>query len=179
MSIGCMRKMVYQCSKVICTTASCNIAACCVEGSFPHLSNSIDMKNLGNKCLRLLKTVIAEDNWKLAIEMKVVYEVNRFIYPLLAESVWLVGILAQNTDEYMNKTFGPTYIVASYIKYIESAGGRVVPIRYPLKHMKTSCSQANGSSVEVVCNIYMSCQQRWLLSRNGPLIWILVLRNCQ
>ena len=33
----------------------------------------------------------------------------------------------------MEKTFGPTYIAASYIKYIESAGGRVVPIRYPSK----------------------------------------------
>ena len=44
-----------------------------------------------------------------------------------------VGILAQNTDGYIKKHFGPTYIVASYIKYIESAGGRVVPIRYPLK----------------------------------------------
>ena len=33
----------------------------------------------------------------------------------------------------MKKTFGPTYIAASYIKYIESAGGRVVPIRYPSK----------------------------------------------
>ena len=36
----------------------------------------------------------------------------------------------------MNKTFGPTYIAASYIKYIESAGGRVVPIKYPLKNVK-------------------------------------------
>lgn len=33
----------------------------------------------------------------------------------------------------MNETFGPRYIAASYIKYIESAGGRVVPILYPLK----------------------------------------------
>lgn len=33
----------------------------------------------------------------------------------------------------MKETFGPTYIAASYIKYIESAGGRVVPIRYPSK----------------------------------------------
>lgn len=40
----------------------------------------------------------------------------------------IIGILAQNTDGYV-QTFGPTYIVASYIKYIESAGGRVVPIR--------------------------------------------------
>ncbi|KAL9957118.1 hypothetical protein ACROYT_G038720 [Oculina patagonica] len=44
----------------------------------------------------------------------------------------IIGILAQKTDGYMNKTFGPTYIVASYIKYIESAGGRVVPIRNDL-----------------------------------------------
>lgn len=41
----------------------------------------------------------------------------------------IIGILAQNTDGYLKKTFGPAYIVASYIKYIESAGGRVVPIR--------------------------------------------------
>ncbi|KAJ7340229.1 hypothetical protein OS493_002961 [Desmophyllum pertusum] len=41
----------------------------------------------------------------------------------------IIGILAQKTDGYLKKTFGPTYIVASYIKYIESAGGRVVPIR--------------------------------------------------
>ena len=43
------------------------------------------------------------------------------------------GILAQDTSGYMKKTFGPTYIAASYIKYIESAGGRVIPIRYPSK----------------------------------------------
>lgn len=41
----------------------------------------------------------------------------------------IIGILAQDTSGYMKKTFGPTYIAASYIKYIESAGGRVVPIR--------------------------------------------------
>ncbi|CAH3137900.1 unnamed protein product [Pocillopora meandrina] len=40
-------------------------------------------------------------------------------------------ILVQNTERNM-KTFGRTYISAGYIKYIESAGGRVVPIRYPL-----------------------------------------------
>ena len=51
-------------------------------------------------------------------------------------SVLLSGILAQNTGSFMNKTFGPTYIAASYIKYIESAGGRVVPIKYPLKNVK-------------------------------------------
>ena len=53
-------------------------------------------------------------------------------------SLLLSGILAQNTGLFMNKTFGPTYIAASYIKYIESAGGRVVPIKYPLKKVKFS-----------------------------------------
>ena len=53
-------------------------------------------------------------------------------------SLLLSGILAQNTGSFMNKTFGPTYIAASYIKYIESAGGRVVPIKYPLKNVKFS-----------------------------------------
>lgn len=58
----------------------------------------------------------------------------------------IIGILAQNTDEYMNKTFGPTYIVASYIKYIESAGGRVVPIRNDLneKQLKNLFGSING-----------------------------------
>ena len=42
------------------------------------------------------------------------------------------GILAQDSHGYIKGKFGPTYIAASYIKYIESAGGRVVPIRYPL-----------------------------------------------
>ena len=64
--------------------------------------------------------------------------INRVI---LCYLILLLGILAQNTDAYMNKTFGPTYIVASYIKYIESAGGRVAPIRYPFKQvmLKSSC----------------------------------------
>ena len=40
------------------------------------------------------------------------------------------GILAQETGEKLAK-FGESYIAASYVKYIESAGARVVPILYP------------------------------------------------
>ena len=57
------------------------------------------------------------------------------VVPLLGVSeshVHPSGILAQDSHGYIKGKFGPTYIAASYIKYIESAGGRVVPIRYPL-----------------------------------------------
>lgn len=50
----------------------------------------------------------------------------------------IIGILAQTTRGHM-ETFGRTYIGASYVKYIESAGGRVVPIRYRL-----TCFQENN-----------------------------------
>ena len=53
-------------------------------------------------------------------------------WALVKSHVHPSGILAQDSDGYVKEKFGPTYIVASYIKYIESAGGRVVPIRYPL-----------------------------------------------
>lgn len=58
----------------------------------------------------------------------------------------IIGILAQNTGSFMNKTFGPTYIVASYVKYIESAGGRVVPIRNDLseEQLEKLFSSING-----------------------------------
>ncbi|PIK45365.1 hypothetical protein BSL78_17786 [Apostichopus japonicus] len=39
----------------------------------------------------------------------------------------IVGILSQESVESLKK-FGPTYIPASYVKFIESAGARVVPI---------------------------------------------------
>ncbi|KAK3580712.1 hypothetical protein CHS0354_005716 [Potamilus streckersoni] len=38
----------------------------------------------------------------------------------------VIGVLAQETN---SSTFGDTYIIATYIKYIESAGAQVVPIR--------------------------------------------------
>ncbi|KAL1269367.1 hypothetical protein QQF64_031656 [Cirrhinus molitorella] len=40
----------------------------------------------------------------------------------------IIGILTQEVDDYMKK-FGKTYIPSSYVKYIESGGARVVPIR--------------------------------------------------
>ncbi|XP_036792131.1 gamma-glutamyl hydrolase isoform X1 [Oncorhynchus mykiss] len=39
------------------------------------------------------------------------------------------GILTQEVEDDVMKPFGKTYIPASYVKYIESAGSRVVPIR--------------------------------------------------
>ena len=40
------------------------------------------------------------------------------------------GILSQDSSEKFSK-YGKSYIASSYVKYIESAGARVVPIRYP------------------------------------------------
>ncbi|KAI2661348.1 Gamma-glutamyl hydrolase [Labeo rohita] len=40
----------------------------------------------------------------------------------------IIGILTQEVEDYMKK-FGKTYIPSSYVKYIESGGARVVPIR--------------------------------------------------
>lgn len=39
----------------------------------------------------------------------------------------VIGILSQDSGQYNP---GSSYIAASYIKFIESAGGRVVPILY-------------------------------------------------
>ena len=41
------------------------------------------------------------------------------------------GVLAQETDRNVTK-FGSQLIAATYAKFIESAGGRMVPILYPL-----------------------------------------------
>ena len=41
---------------------------------------------------------------------------------------YFIGVLAQSTDP-DERHLGDTYIPATYIKYIESAGARVVPVR--------------------------------------------------
>uniref|UniRef100_A0A3P8XB30 folate gamma-glutamyl hydrolase n=1 Tax=Esox lucius TaxID=8010 RepID=A0A3P8XB30_ESOLU len=41
----------------------------------------------------------------------------------------IIGILTQEVNDHVMKPFGKTYIPASYVKYIESGGSRVVPIR--------------------------------------------------
>ena len=48
-------------------------------------------------------------------------------------SISIVGILSQ-------KVWGKnaSYIAASYVKYIESAGARVVPILYPMEIIKSN-----------------------------------------
>lgn len=49
----------------------------------------------------------------------------------LAEQQWHVfeGILTQEVVDHEMKLFGRAYIPASYVKYIESGGARVIPIR--------------------------------------------------
>lgn len=44
----------------------------------------------------------------------------------------IIGILTQEVSDDNMRPFGKTYIPASYVKYIESAGSRVVPIRLNL-----------------------------------------------
>ncbi|CAL8345288.1 unnamed protein product [Lota lota] len=44
----------------------------------------------------------------------------------------IIGILAQEVFDDVMKPFGKTYIPDSYVKYIESGGSRVVPIRLTL-----------------------------------------------
>ena len=41
------------------------------------------------------------------------------------------GVLSQKADGNITK-FGRQYVAATYVKFIESAGGRMVPILYPL-----------------------------------------------
>ncbi|GAM18533.1 hypothetical protein SAMD00019534_017080, partial [Acytostelium subglobosum LB1] len=57
----------------------------------------------------------------------------------------IIGILSQPTDGDM-AALGDQYIAASYVKFIESAGARVVPILYDMSQddLKTLLSQLNG-----------------------------------
>ncbi|TMS03312.1 Gamma-glutamyl hydrolase [Larimichthys crocea] len=44
----------------------------------------------------------------------------------------VIGVLTQIVVDDVMKPFGRTYIPASYVKYIESGGSRVMPIRLTL-----------------------------------------------
>lgn len=57
----------------------------------------------------------------------------------------VIGVLTQPSDEGLYK-FGPTYIAASYVKYIESGGAQAVPIRFdaPVEELQFVFSQING-----------------------------------
>ncbi|XP_067857210.1 gamma-glutamyl hydrolase isoform X2 [Heptranchias perlo] len=50
------------------------------------------------------------------------------------KSIVLQGILAQETHDADLLPYGKTYVAASYVKYLESAGCRVVPIRLNLTY---------------------------------------------
>ncbi|XP_003974928.1 gamma-glutamyl hydrolase [Takifugu rubripes] len=58
----------------------------------------------------------------------------------------VIGVLTQMVSDEAMKPFGRTYIPASYVKYIESGGGRVMPIRLTLRasEYKTIFGQING-----------------------------------
>ncbi|KAJ6664019.1 hypothetical protein lerEdw1_008973 [Lerista edwardsae] len=57
----------------------------------------------------------------------------------------IIGIMAQETDFKSFQKFGSSYIGASYVKFIESAGARVVPV---------------SSGFHVVLDIYISLVER-------------------
>ncbi|XP_067673158.1 gamma-glutamyl hydrolase A-like [Haliotis asinina] len=70
----------------------------------------------------------------------------------------VIGVLAQATD---SKTHGDTYIPANYVKYLEQAGARVVPIRVrePVSYYVKLFSHINGvlfpgGSVGIVSSDY-------------------------
>nr|XP_004653382.1 gamma-glutamyl hydrolase [Jaculus jaculus] len=48
----------------------------------------------------------------------------------------IIGVLMQRCLSKQMKTLGKYYIAASYVKYLESAGARVVPIRPDLTHIE-------------------------------------------
>lgn len=50
--------------------------------------------------------------------------------PLFGLPYVILGILAETTHGKAAE-YGRFYIAASYVKYVEAAGGRVVPILYP------------------------------------------------
>ena len=59
----------------------------------------------------------------------------------------IIGILAQECQPYFSEELCSTsYIAASYVKYIESAGARVVPvlINQPEEYYKTIFDSTNG-----------------------------------
>lgn len=55
---------------------------------------------------------------------------NEFILAGSHDFLLPLGILSVDCDGHFAE-YGKSYIAASYVKNIESAGARVVPIRYP------------------------------------------------
>lgn len=57
----------------------------------------------------------------------------------------IIGILDQPSPNYLSK-YGDTYLTASYVKWIESSGGRVIPIPHKASkdHLKELFFSING-----------------------------------
>ena len=71
---------------------------------------------------------------------------------IVSYSCFSEGVLTQETDRNVTK-FGSQLIAATYVKFIESAGGRMVPILYPLLFWPT-CSY-------VLVNSLLRCKITW------------------
>ena len=58
----------------------------------------------------------------------------------------IIGVYTQPSDANLQQ-YGEQFIAASYVKFIEGAGARVVPIRYipPLNHFKSYTTQHSSS----------------------------------
>lgn len=68
-----------------------------------------------------------------------------FIAVAAANDFPVIGILTQETHSPLNQ-FGPSYIAASYVKYLEAAGARVVPIHFdaPVAANRALARKLNG-----------------------------------
>jgi len=66
-------------------------------------------------------------------------------FVVLAHNRPVIGVLAQPTDGDLQQ-YGASYIAASYVKFVEGAGGRVAPIdyRWPADKLKKSFMSVNG-----------------------------------
>ncbi|KAL0979119.1 hypothetical protein UPYG_G00180980 [Umbra pygmaea] len=66
-----------------------------------------------------LLVIFAQWSWALPTRLK----------PATINNRPIIGILTQEVNDRVMKPYGNTYIAASYVKFVESGGSRVVPIR--------------------------------------------------
>ena len=91
----------------------------------PDLLVFVIIMNVVVVCISVtfLSSVIAVSN----LQYKPI--IGKSVILLQRYAIYYLGIVSENYHEIPG---GHTYIAASYVKYIESAGARVVPILYPL-----------------------------------------------
>ena len=68
----------------------------------------------------------------------------------VSNDLYFQGLIAQETDGNV-ATFGSQFVAATYVKFIESAGGRMVPILYPLAVMPGFMPRARASQMARNC----------------------------